>query len=255
MKKVLVEDITGHRCGNCPRAAETIVTLEATYPEQVIALGVHSLLSPSFCDPLTADTTINPEGKYTYDFRSSVGFDIDNEYGVWSAGLPNGLVNRKSYSGSHIVGYTTWSSHVASELSTPQQVDIQLQNFWDPVTHAICTFYYVEAMQNLNSSYNMALYIMEDSLVHWQKDYMATPSTDIEFYTHRHVLRGVVNGTWLGTPINNLQPLVNGEAYQDNYTVTIDPAIWDINHLYIVAVVFDNANKEVLQVEELKIIP
>jgi hypothetical protein len=254
MKKVLVEDITGHRCGNCPRAAETIATLQTTYGEQVVALGLHSILAGAFTDLYPSDTVANPQQKYIYDFRTTVAMDIDQHFGVSTAGLPNGMVNRKSFSGSTVVGYTTWSSHVASELSTPQQVDIQIKNFWDPSTNSLCSFYYVEAMQNLGASYNICLYIMEDSMVHWQKDYMATPS-DIEFYTHRHVLRGTVNGTWLGTQINSGNPLTNGGEYSQAYTITVDPAQWNVNQLYVVAFVYDVATYEVIQAEEMKVIP
>jgi hypothetical protein len=254
MKKVLVEDITGHRCGNCPRAAETIVTLKSTYGEQVVALGLHSVLSGNFTELYPLDTATNPEQKYVYDFRTSVAGDIDGHFGVSSIGLPNGMVNRKSFSGSTVVGYTTWSSHVASELSTPQLVDIQLKNFWDPTSNAICSFYYVEAMQNLSSSYNVCLYLMEDSIEAWQKDYLATPS-DIEFYTHRHVLRGAINGTWQGTPVNLGASLTNGDEYIGSFTIDIDPTAWDVDHLYVVAFVYDINTYEVLQAEEVKLIP
>jgi hypothetical protein len=254
MKKVLVEDMTGHRCGNCPRAAETIVTLKTTYGEQVIAIGLHSSIPESFTGLYPTDTVINPEQKYVYDFRTTVATAIDAYFGVSAVALPNGMVNRKSFSGSTVLDHNTWSSHVATELSTPQQLDIQLKNFWDPTSNAICSFYYVEAMQNLSSSYNICLYLLEDSLVHWQKDYLAAPS-DIELYTHRHVLRGAINGDWQGTQVNGGAPLTDGGEYILSYTIDIDPSKWDVDHLYVVGFVYDAVTYEVLQAEEVKLIP
>lgn len=253
VKKVLVEDVTGHRCGNCPRAAETIETLVSTYGEQIIALGLHSDLSGSFTEVLSSDTNINPTLKFSYDFRTVTATEIDEHFGVSTAGLPNGMVNRKNYGGSVVAGYTTWSSHVASELALPQQVDIQLKNFWTPADSSICSFYFVEALANLNANYKICMFLMEDSIVNWQKDYLASP-TDIPAYLHRHVLRGSLNGTW-GTSVNSNTAILDGEQFIQGYSIQIDPSAWNINHLYIVAFVYDAATFEVIQAEETKVLP
>lgn len=255
VKKVLVEDITGHRCGNCPRAAETIETMKGTYGEQIVALGLHSSLSGSFTDLYSSDTLSNPTLKYTYDFRTNTATDIDQYFQVSNAGLPNGMVNRKSFGGSTIVGYTTWSSHVATELALPQQMDIQIKNFWTPSDSSICSFYFVEALMDLNANYKICMFVMEDSIVNWQKDYLASPSTDLPNYVHKHVLRGSLNGTWLGTTLNTNAVIADGEQFIEGYSIQIDPSQWDINHLYVVAFVYDAATYEVVQAEEVKVLP
>lgn len=254
VKKVLVEDITGHKCGNCPRAAETIVQLKTTYGEQVVALGLHSSLPNNFTGLNSTDTTVNPELKFTYDFRTVEATDIDGHFGVSSVGLPNGMVNRKAFGGTVVVGYPTWSSHVATELAIPQDIDIQLQNFWNPADSSLCSFYFVEALNNLNANYKICMFVMEDSMVHWQEDYMASPSIEVEFYTHRHVLRGSLNGSW-GTAVNSNATITDGDSFIDGYSIKINPAIWNINQLYVVAFVYNATTYEVIQAEELKMIP
>lgn len=254
VKKVLIEDITGHRCGNCPRAAETIHTIEGVYHEQVIAIGLHSQLSGDFTALYPLDTNLNPSQKYVYDFRTEVAREIDQYFGVSTIGLPNGMVNRKSYSGSTVVGYTTWSSKVASELSTPQVIDIQLKNYWTPADSSLCSFYYVEGMADLNSNYKICMFLLEDSLVHWQKDYAASPSTDLELYVHRHILRTSLNGTW-GTPVNGGSSITTGGEYIDGFSINVDPSKWNIAQLYVVAFVYDEVTKEVLQAEQVKVMP
>ena len=252
VRKVLVEDVTGHRCGNCPRAAETIAQLVTTYGDQVVALGLHSSLSGSFTEILSTDTTVNPEQKYTYDFRTVTATDIDNRFGVSTAGLPNGMINRKSFSGSVVVGYTTWSAHVGSELALPQQVDIQLKNFWNSSDNSLCSFYYVDALANLTSTYNICLFVMENDIHQWQKDYMATP-VDIQNYTHKHVFRTSLNGSW-GTPVTT-STINAGDHFTEGFSISIDPTKWDVNNLYVVAFVYDAATYEVIQAEEVKMIP
>jgi len=256
VKKVLVEDVTGHRCGNCPRAAETIIQLATTYGNQVVPVALHSSLSGAFTEILSTDTNINPEQKYTYDFRTSLATDIDGTttFGASSAGLPNGFVNRRDNgSGNRFVGYSTWSNRVAAELSTPQLVDIQLKNFWNPADNSICSFYYVKALADLPSNYKICLFLVENDIEGWQKDYsLADP--DIEHYFHEHVLRASFNGVW-GTALNSGSSLVNGGEYIDGFSVTIDPAKWNIDNLHVVAFVFDGTNREVLQAEDVKVTP
>lgn len=254
VKKVLVEDVTGHRCGNCPRAAETIETIKGTYGEQVVAIGLHSALSGTFTDPESTDTLINPSLKYIYDFRTTVAQEIDATFGVSTIGLPNGMVNRKDFGGGEVVGYTTWSSHVSSLLATPQEMDIQIKSFYDTTTFSLCSFYFVEALTDLTGDYKICMFLTEDSIVKWQKDYMGSPSTDISNYIHRHVLRASLNGTW-GTPVNTGSAVASGAEYIDGFSITINPANWDVDHLYVVAFVYNAATYEVIQAEEMKVIP
>lgn len=254
VRKVLVEDVTGHQCGNCPRAAEAITTLIATYGEQVVPIGLHSTLSGTFTNIKSTDTLVNPSLKYIYDFRTTVATDIDAYFGVSTVGLPNGMVNRKDYGGGKVLGYSTWSSHVATELAIPQEMDIQMKCFWNPTDSSLCSFYFVEALTNLNANYKICLFLIEDSIIKWQKDYLASPSTDLEFYVHKHVLRGSLNGTW-GTSVNSTSTITNGESFIDGYSIQINPANWDINHLYVVAFVYNATTYEVIQAEEIKMIP
>lgn len=254
VKKVLVEDVTGHKCGNCPRAAEAIAQLVVTYGDQVVALGLHSTLSLSFTSTNSTDTIINPSQKYTYDFTTTVATDVDQQFGVSTVGLPNGMVNRKDFGGGPVVGYSTWSSHVATELATPQQVDIQLKNFWNASDSSLCSFYFVEALTALSANYKICMFVMEDDMIHWQKDYIASPSTDLEFFIHKHVLRGSLNGSW-GTAVNTTATIADGDSFIDGYSIKVNPASWNINNLYVVAFVYNDATYEVIQAEEVKMIP
>ena len=48
-QKVLIEDFTGFRCGNCPSAAETADNLYKAYKGKIIVIGIHS--GPTFASP------------------------------------------------------------------------------------------------------------------------------------------------------------------------------------------------------------
>ena len=63
IRKILVEDYTGHTCLNCPRAAKVLHSLESKlYPHQIIGLASASgwwraSRSPSACSPPSSPTS------------------------------------------------------------------------------------------------------------------------------------------------------------------------------------------------------
>lgn len=253
VRKVLVEDITGHRCGNCPLASTEIDQLKTTYGDQVVAVGLHSSLSGTFTEILTDDTLLNPSLKYIYDFRTEPANTIDGKFGVSTIGLPNGMVNRKDFGGGVVVGHTTWASHVSTLLALPPDMDIQLKNFWDPVDSSLCSYVYVEALTNLTGTYKVCVFATEDSIVQWQKDYSMAP-TDVEFYEHKHVLRAAMSTVW-GTTLTSETSISDGDTFVNGYSITVDPSKWDVNNMHVIAFVYNADTDEVIQAEELKVVP
>lgn len=41
VRKIFIEDFTGHTCPNCPTAARMLDSLGDAYPTQIIGMGVH----------------------------------------------------------------------------------------------------------------------------------------------------------------------------------------------------------------------
>jgi thiol-disulfide isomerase/thioredoxin len=104
-QKVLIEDFTGFRCGNCPAAADIANNLYKAYKGKLIVLGIHS--GPTFA---------SPRGKlYSTDFRTTVGEELFNTFLGATGGQPNGMVNRAG-DGNKIIAPDGWSAQVAAEL-------------------------------------------------------------------------------------------------------------------------------------------
>ena len=97
MRKVLIEEFTGHTCSNCPQGAAQLQNLITTYGNQIVPMGIHS--DATFCDP-----RINLDGTPAYfvggvpafftDFRTPDGDLYRTTFGV--SGIPKGLVSRRS---------------------------------------------------------------------------------------------------------------------------------------------------------------
>lgn len=241
VRKVLVEDYTGQKCGNCPRAAEAVEGIKDIYGDRVVSIGIHVGF---FATPNTSGT------KFLYDFRTPVGDELDQTFGNGDAGLPNGLVNRKTVNGVLIQGYNNWATVVAQTLTAAPDARIKIANTYNAATRQVSTNIKTSVLNNLSGNYKLCVYVTEDNVVNWQKDYSLSEQ-DIPNYTHRHVLRGSMNTTW-GTAVGT-GALAQGDVYEGIFNMTLGND-WNAEQCAVVAFLYNVATKEVIQVEELKII-
>ncbi len=241
-RNVLVEDYTGHRCGNCPRAAKSVYDLKATYGDNLIIMGIHA---GGFANVLPPSAPY-----YTYDFRTPEGTELDTDFGISVAGNPNGMVNRRQVNGSYILPPTKWLDEISAVLTNPEPLplSISINNVYNSATRSLQTEVKTEFFANLSGVYKMCVFMVEDSIVNWQKDYDASPE-DIEFYVHQEVFRGSMNGTY-GVQIGTTSL---GDISTLNYSKTLDAA-WSDEHFSIIAYLYNDLTKEIIQVEQKEII-
>lgn len=242
--RVLLEEYTGHRCGNCPRAAEEAKNLMGIYGDQISIIAVHA---GHFAG------TKNSGDKYLYDFTTPTGDAFNTEFGNSNAGLPNGLVNRKeNTTGSKVVAHSSWNSLIAAELNRPLEAAMTMRTeYKTDGKDSICTYIYTELTDSTlatDNDYLLMVLVTEDSIINWQKDYSKNPqeAQDIEDYVHRHVLRGSINGGW-GVPVT-----FTGGTSKRTFCSSIAPD-WKREQLHLVAVLYKEDTKEVVQVIESKL--
>ena len=119
-------------------------------------------------------------------------------------------------------------------LDEPATVALKLSESNNQIT--------VEAkkLTEISGNLKLVLCITEDNIIDKQVD----GSTLIEEYEHDHVLRTHLNGTW-GSYIT-----LENEYTSFNYDFSIENN-WVRSNCNIVAYVYNDSNKEVLQVEKL----
>lgn len=242
VRNVLLEEYTGHRCGNCPRAAKVAESLHELYGDRVIIMRVH------------AGPYANTKGFYSYDFRTPEGNEFDVFFGNSQAGNPNGMVSRYGYSNNHILPEAKWESSISDLLDDDPRLSIEIEAVVDTSSKKITIDYKIKYLMDGSGDDNLCLFILEDNIINYQTDYSKDP-TDIPDYNHSHVLRGSINGTW-GEPLN-AQGISEGDEFEDtvNYTIPQDKD-WVPSELSILAFVHDNGGSyEVYQVvvEHVKI--
>ena len=250
VKKVLIEDFTGHLCPNCPQAATEIEAIHDIYGEQIIAIAIH--VTKSFARPYPASQAPN----FQYDFRTSWGDDLDNLFDISSAGLPRGMVNRIGFPDNHKLGKDEWANAVTNELNKEINFGIMINSSNNNIN--ITT----QVLNNISGSYNLVVCLTESGIINWQKD----GTENIENYEHNHILRSVLLDEALSSNLNyetnqeiqknityNLTEL---EEYNIDYSTNVaelgngNAGNWNSNNISIVAYIYNTNTKEVVQVEQ-----
>lgn len=233
-KKILLEEFTGHKCPNCPRAHEKIEFLmqENQFSNQIIPVAIHA---GSFA---ATNTT------YPTDYTSEAGDAIHGFFNINS--YPSGLVNRIDYSSDHIKSYEDWATEIADILSDGvPPVEIQITNQFNNSTRDLNCNINLTFNHSLEGPFMLSLWITEDNLISRQQDNQEE-SGYIEDYTHMHVLRGAINNTW-GDSLSGVTFNI-GDVINKDYTLNINSE-FNENNCNVVAFVYNQSTYEVIQAD------
>ncbi|MDX2173594.1 MAG: Omp28 family outer membrane lipoprotein [Bacteroidota bacterium] len=243
-RNILLEDYTGHQCGNCPNAARVAEQLQAKYGDKLIVIAVHAGFF----------TRLNTEFVTSYTCQAGNDWDASTGgFGVSAAGNPNGMVNRKNYADNGLIQKETkWATTVSLASSDIEFCDLFLTTSYDALTRKLNTSVKTKFRRSYPNNTKLCVVFTEDSVIGPQKDYSLAPNPDvIHDYEFMHMLRGSINGSW-GETLKNA-PI----KYQDSVTLSypnfaLEPKFKDKN-VSVIAFVYDATTREVLQVEKAKI--
>lgn len=235
IRNVLLEEFTGHQCPNCPEGISTSQTLKDFYGDRLIIVSIH------------AGFFAKPSGStFQYDFRTDMGEELNAYFGVERN--PMGMVNRKQYEESLLLGHTAWGSAITEftdydplfQISISNQKSDDQNNFEVDVT--------VRALQSIDNIYHLVVLITEDKIVKPQK----TNNPNIEGgvimdFEHNHVLRKSITNIW-GDDLKESSMEVN-EQLTESYNISLDDD-WNPANCHIVAYILNTETLEVMQALE-----
>ena len=210
-RRVLLEDFTGQRCVNCPKASDEIKALQEQYGEDhVIAVGIHS----------------GPLGFYTKGDYLGLSTEVGDEYyDHWALEYqPVGLIDRGAP-----LEYTAWNARIREELekTAPVEIDIELHQNDNQLTVQ------AEVMGiDGTTSGKLQLWLTEDGITAFQ---MMPDGTRNMEYIHRHVFRAAINGTW-GESVS----VAEGETFTTKDYLFAIPEGWNADRLSVVAFVYND---------------
>jgi thiol-disulfide isomerase/thioredoxin len=253
-RKVLLEDFTGHTCGNCPPAAVKAEQLYKSYNGNLIVIANH--VSKTFAAPKTL--------AYFEDFRDPASTDWDVFFSMSASGLPKGTVNRMLIGDKYPQNFSSWEGNVLTEINKPQTVKLDITTKYDPTQKLLNVKVFTRFLNSFSNDVNLIMVLTQDSIVSDQTDYTPPSGSAVvdgdrrPDYRFDHIMVKSLNGSW--------GQLLKSAPIAANDTITKikdcniaskcfykDQICSDDNHLYLVVFACNNVTKEVLQVEKLKI--
>lgn len=238
VKRVLIEEFTGHLCPNCPEASHIAENLQQLYPGKITIIAIHSgnfanLISPN----------------YMTDFRTEEGNILNTSFGVST--YPSGMVDRINLLGNQLISPNDWGSVVTDRLSEQLTVNISITSQYNESNRNFNCTIRTNILNTSDTPLMLVALFTEDSIIDYQKNnnplYGSTP--DIPDYVHNHVLRGSITNIWGDTICTSC--LAN-DSYVKTYNYTL-PNEWNEDNVNIVVYCYDAETQEIKQVIEQRI--
>jgi hypothetical protein len=242
-RRVVVEEITGVGCTNCPDGARELAAVaEVVGEDNLILVAIHAgnVGGGNFSTPLSTSK---------YDFQTQDGYDLVAQLGDIFA-VPSAAISRYQDPFDLTAWLLdSWSARITAELGEDYKVDMFVNNEYNEITRSLDIEVRIAPEVTITGDYNLTVMITQDSIVDPQKDGLET----IQNYVHRHVLRDIISSVG-GNQVT--EPLTGGTLVTKNFSIVL-PTTWDAKHCEIVAFIHggaNNTNKEALQAAKGKVI-
>lgn len=240
VRKILLEEFTGHLCINCPEGSLEAHNLKQFYGDQLILIAIHA---GSFAEP--------DDPPYEDDYRTAAGNELNAYFNV--PFYPTGMVNRTEYNGEAVLQVSKWQDAIAQIVNNPPDAFITFTTTYDTNMRKLIVVGEIEILLDLQGAYNIAYYIVENGIISAQKnnDGNLGPTPDWLDYEHNHVLRTAVYGPWGVEIINSGANPGQIEAF--GFDTTMNPN-WKAENCEVIIFLFNASTKEVIQAEEMSVI-
>jgi hypothetical protein len=236
LKKVLLFDVTGVRCNNCPKAAVLAKSLESSNSGRLEVVALYPKTPMSLTYPWTG-----------FDTMSTIEADqIATAMGGITS-LPLGAVDQVAYNGSKLLNTSDWGAAVTAQLAKTSPINITLKSTWKSADDKARVEIKAVANSALIANYKWVVAITESKVKSKQSDQDA-PGGVVDDYDHEHALRGVVGST-LGSDINTAA--VSAGYVREKHFYVVPKSKWNAANCDVVVWVYNVDTKEVVQVEKV----
>lgn len=230
---VLLEDFSGVRCVNCPKAAGQAHNLTEFYGDNVIVVAYY---------PKNPAGLTTPYNQTDVDLRTEVAQTYATAYAIPQ--LPNGLVNRTGGAKD----YPEWASAVTGFILDSTNYARLGGKAWRGESLEVNVEIEGGFVENYAKAGEIGILTMviEDSIVVEQ----LTPQGRNPGYVHNHVFRMLFSDVW-GDKVLNEKP-EKGTDFTQTYRATVSEA-WRSEKLSVVAALVNMRSREVIQAAHIDI--
>jgi len=215
---ILLEEITGKGCTNCPKGSREIENLLTQFPDNLVPVSIHSgfFANPEFF----------PLG--TYDFRTTEGEFLYGYLGP-NEGYPAGVVNRTPRNNHMQIGLQQWASAITNDIQIPPAIEIAITKEYNAGTRQLTVTVDGIGKENVTADLRISVMLTESGIIDAQDDQEAGGIVDN--YVHNHVLRDMLTPA-AGEPFATA--ITVGETFSKDYVITLSDQ-WVPENMDIVA--------------------
>lgn len=226
LRVVLLQELTGVKCPNCPTGAAEAKRLLEEFGEQLVVVAIHG------------DFLTTPLTESQYDFRTNFSRTIENNTPF--LGKPAAAINRRSFNGPPFLAYDVddWQPLIEQELENEAEIKIEIDAEEDGGSINVSIDF--TPLVDLQGGYNFAVALTQGAIVDAQEE----NGNIIEEYEHEHVLRHMFTAP-LGDILGS--DLIEGETITKSYSFLIPTnasPLYDLDHIEVVAYVTKDGASE-----------
>jgi len=270
MRKILIEDYTGHMCINCPTAAAQCDLLVQTDAHKSEALLVE--INASGLADSNNNVPGSPPGAFGVNYLTTAGTDWFNQF--INVAVPGTMVDRLYYttagsgSGDLYLNGINVNIPFDSLDTTPQSASIHIvDSLYTPPTKAVSMTVTTKILSpQAGTKYFLVVMLVEDSICDYQDSLNSVVNAH---YIHRMVMRTVINGnSGAGDSLISNTTAAQAKHYAftssrfaynpapvNPYAPAVPLTSWNMGHMYVVAFVYQTTsgshNQMVLQAQRL----
>lgn len=237
-QKVLIEEISGVRCPNCPDGSRLLAALNEDFDSSLIVVTYH------------AGSFSRPYGESKYDFKTMQTVGLMDLLGR-PEGYPSAAIQRIPVTGQQTYQRlpNTWTTTISDAVNAKPKVDLTLTV--DTVNSFTNLHVSALFLEDIRKPVYLTAYLTEDGLIDPQAD-TQTSEEYVADFKHNHVLREIltpVEGTKWSDGFQALD-FREEQLHVERHSLSsiVDPE-------KTAFVVFLHTEDGVLQVERVKTIP
>ncbi|MBU6325509.1 MAG: Omp28-related outer membrane protein [Bacteroidetes bacterium] len=241
-KHVMLFDITGVRCNNCPEAAVKAKQIYDSRAGKVQLLSVYYTIPGGLISmPWKGDDTLN----------SAAANEMIDVTGVSVNSMPNGMIDQAQFGTSRLLGINEWDARVNERLALSTPLNIEVNSVYNASLHeAIIRVKVIYTQDKSGQTHRLTIGLSEDDILGKQSD--KDTAGGIRYgYTHNHVLRAAVTAASGDVFKASLQA---GRVFEKQYRVKLR-SHWDAQKMHVFAFVQNDGDKTILNCRDAELAP
>jgi hypothetical protein len=240
IRKVLLEEYTGHLCGFCPPESKRLVAkTENELKGKAIVMSIHAANFAAL---------VNSKG-YTTDFTTPEGDQLHERYKGGNS-APSLMMNRSNTPASASQWDGKLDSLDKSGYYTDQVVKFKIRNIYNESIKTGRIDLDIEFLKDFTgTNFVVGVYITEDHILDKQKYYGENPE-DVDNYDHRHVIRTAATPTFGARFVSGDVTTNQKESPSFCYELQDE---WNSDNCSVIIFLGNADNNQIFQAEEVHV--